>query len=447
MPYRTLKTFPLIVVFFVITAFPCWAAFQKFIQPMVSVTQEYTDNLFLTEEDTEDEWITILSPGLSLEAVGQSFETRLTYEAGFSFYNEYDEFDSVRHFGEYELVKELSRRFTFSVFDTLTRTEEPYDRAELEEAEGETVQERIDYTLRRSREPRLSNAASARLDYAFGPRDIAFAEYTFGLVEDDDPEEEDSRRHNPEIGLTYWFTRHFGTEIGAGYTRGEFDPGDEVVEETEDFDLWDGSARLIRNFSRSLDGFVGYRHTYIDYDEDEDDYQVYEPNAGIDYRFHEYGTVSIAVGYYIQDYEEELEEDDESGYLVDGSVNMRWPLRRGAVLLRGESGYENTYFGTENLGFTVYYGGAAAVNYRLARRLEARLSGDYRYNKYTDVEPEREDHIATLEGGMRFTLLEWLFLDVSDVYRIVDSTEEGEDYKENRVIMTLTISPEPFRVD
>jgi hypothetical protein len=450
-----LKTTPLLVLIFVLAATQGWAAVQKYFQPEISASQEYTDNVFLTDGNEEDEWITTVSPGLTLEAIWQSFETRLSYEAGFSFYEEFDELNSVRHSGSFEAIKTLSRRLTFSLFDTLTRTEEPYDRTELslqEEDDRPEAPEGIrDLTLDRSREPRLTNLATARLDADFGRRSSAYAEYSYGLVEDDDPAADDSQSHSPAIGGIAWLTDRFAIDFLGEYARGLFEAEAPDREPEDDFHLWDGSIRLIRSFTRSLDGFVGYRHTYIDFDGDEVDYQVYQPSLGVDYRYHEYGTLSLAAAYYDRDFDEdrqaELEEEDDSGFLADGSIDFRWPFRRGVFRILAESGYDTSFFGAEGLGLTIYYGGSAALSYDLTRRLQTNLSAQYRYSEFPDEEPEREDHVATLEGGIRLQLREWLFLDLSDVFRVVDSTEETEEYTENRVILTLTISPEPFRID
>jgi len=416
------------------------------VQPSLTVSQEYTDNLFQTDDEEESEWITVVSPRLDLSLIGKDLQVELGYAPGFSFYNDNSEFDSVRHSGNLSIRKDLSRHLRLTVTDVLTRTEEPYTRGELTLREGETLEEMIDYTVRQSREPRLTNTARTRLEYEFGPKSRAYAGYSYGIVEDDNPEESDSTRHVPQAGVTYWFGNHYGVDLSGSYTRADFSSDNELFEPDDDFDQWDGSLRLLRNFTRHLDGFVRYSHTAIDYEGDREDYQVYRPSIGIDYRFAERGSGSVGVSYYYQDYGDGPEaRDDESGFLLDADVNYSWAKPRWNLTLTGSSGYEETRFGSENLGFTIYYGAGAAYSYSLTRRATAELNLNYRFNRYTDEDPEREDHVASVRGGLNYQVLRWLFVNLSDTFRMVESNIDEEQYTENSVVLSLTFQPQPFR--
>ena len=204
--------------------------------------------------------------------------------------------------------------------------------------------------------------------------------------------------------------------------------------------------RLLRNFTRHLDGFVRYSHTAINFEGDEEDYQVYEPSVGVDYSFAERGSASVGASYYYQDFDDGPEaSDDESGFLVDADINFSWAKPRWTLALTGSSGYEETRFGSENLGFTIFYGAGAAYSYSLTRRATAELDIDYRFNRYTDEEPEREDHVASIRGGLNYQVLRWLFVNLSDTYRMVESNVDEEQYQENSVILSLTFQPQPFR--
>ena len=338
---RVYSIISMVIMAYVIFPGQTLADTQSLIQPSLTVSQEYTDNLFLTDEDEESEWITVVSPKLAYNVSGKDFNVDIAYAPGFTFYDDRDDLDSIRHRANLSISKQLGQHLTLRVTDVLTRTEEPYSRAErrkdrrdISELERETLRDLTDSTFENNREPRLSNTARTRLEYEFGPKDRIYVGYQHGLVEDDDPEESDSTRHIPEAGLRYWFTPHFGLDLSGSYTIADFtdddkdrDPQDEdeLRDRENDFDRWKGRARLIRNFSRFWDGYIQYIHTAMDFDDNGDeegqgegDYQVYEPSLGFDYRFSKIGSASLGLGYYYRDYDDDQDanDDDEAGFLI-----------------------------------------------------------------------------------------------------------------------------------
>jgi hypothetical protein len=44
-------------------------ALQYTFHPRASATQQYTDNVFLSEDNEKDDWITIVSPGSGLHQI------------------------------------------------------------------------------------------------------------------------------------------------------------------------------------------------------------------------------------------------------------------------------------------------------------------------------------------------------------------------------------------
>jgi len=68
--------------------------------PKLSVAEQYSDNVFLTEKDEQDEYITTISPQLS---VGLALATRnifsLSYGGDFRFYSEFDNLRKDHHQG------------------------------------------------------------------------------------------------------------------------------------------------------------------------------------------------------------------------------------------------------------------------------------------------------------------------------------------------------------
>jgi uncharacterized protein (PEP-CTERM system associated) len=109
------------------------------------------------------------------------------------------------------------------------------------------------------------------------------------------------------------------------------------------------------------------------------------------------------------------------------------------------SGYDEAFFDSDNLGLRVYYGAAGQLSYALSRTVNTEINGSYRYNDYVNTDPERTDRISIFGGGLIFTPLEFLSARVNYQHRYVDSSEESNEYRENRLSFSITLRPEqPF---
>ena len=72
----------------------------------------------------------------------------------------------------------------------------------------------------------------------------------------------------------------------------------------------------------------------------------------------------------------------------------------------------------------------------------------YRWDDYPDEEPdERTDKTMFGSVGIEYQALRWMFLNLEYTYRDLDSDEDSDDYTENRVIFSITLTPEqPYRL-
>ncbi len=91
------KTIVLILGFFsLLVAVSSVSAFQVTFEPRVTLSEEYTDNLDLTEDDTESDVITTIQPGFTISALGQSRGLNLSYDPSYSWYAEHGENNTRR---------------------------------------------------------------------------------------------------------------------------------------------------------------------------------------------------------------------------------------------------------------------------------------------------------------------------------------------------------------
>jgi hypothetical protein len=434
------------------------AGYQFLFTPRISASEEYSDNIFLSADNEEYDYITSITPGFTAELLGKISGVRVSYDPSYVFYKRFSENDGFRHNALVSAWTAITKHTTLEFNDAFIRTEDPLSEEDFlygateassryapgasgikrsEEDEGITYESAEgligpDSTVRKGREPYWINTADLRLNHQFGALDSIYAGYVYSILENQDPEVENSERYTPSIGLIYWFLPHLGFETNASYTRGDFEASD-------DFDRWNGSLRLIKQFTKNLEGYVQYGHTVMEFEGDTENYQVYDPSVGVSWVIAEDTLISLSAGYYFQDRER---SEDESGATLNGNIGKTWRLKRGSINIGASSGYEESYFGAENLGFNQYYQGHGSVSYSLTQSLVGSIFGSHRRNEYINQEDDRIDKITGAGLGITFQPItaRWLSTGLNYSYHTVDSTRDENNYDENRVLLTVTLS-------
>jgi hypothetical protein len=349
-------------------------------------------------------------------------------------YDDYDEFDHWRHKARFTGWAELSKTTRIDVRDSFHYTENPNIEEDIAKVRAEEPDEIIDTTYRKTREPWYRNTVTVDLTHQFGEYDSLNLGYRHYFLENDDPSYEDKERHNPYLGLTYWFTYQWGFGIQGSYTKGLYDDSD-------DFDQIDASARLVRRFSRLLNGFVQFGYGTIDYDGNSEDADAYIVSAGCEYNILEDISLSFDVGYAWLDRDE---SDDES--TMGGNVALTKTFKKGVLYLTGSGGYKGPNYGAETLGISEFYEIGSSIRYQLTKYLSGNAFGSYRYDDYLEQTPDREDKTTKAGLGLQLRVLKWMSLGLNYEYRTVDSDLETEEYDENSVFFNVSLFPSrPFR--
>jgi len=427
-------------------------AFQATFLPRMSVSGEYTDNYFLSEDAEEDEFITVISLGFTTELLWQHSGIEISYDPAYAIYNEFSENDTWRHTALLYGWSDLTRNNRLEFRNAFVRTEDPFGEEDIYYLRSDDPAIGADPTLRTSRDPYIRNTASLRFTNRFGENDSIYLEYAYGILENEDKTLEDNSRHIPSAGLTYWFTPQWGSELILSYTNAEYEREDEFVDEpSDDFEQANGSIRLIKRFTRQFEGHLAYSHVYVDFETTEEDYQIYNPSIGFDYSIAQDKRIAADVGYFIQDNSKRVGDiDDESGITADAVFEKTF--QRSSISLLGSAGYEDAYFGAENLGLSIFYEAGLEADYNLTRRVTGDIFGSYRQDKYEDEDPVRRDKTTRGGVGLTYEYERWLSsninfsIRVEYSYRNFDSTIDEDDYIENRGLLTITLtSSQPYR--
>ena len=223
--------------------------YQLTFQPRISVGVEYTDNVFLDPDnigeisdepglEPESDFIFVTAPGFTAEMLGQQKGLSLSYDFGYSKYNEFSNNDSWRHNLDFSTWTEFARNMRLEFRNTFLYTEDPLGERAFEVTVPPDSGTPADPTTVGSREPYWINTASLRSDHEFGQLKSYFLEFLNTHREDDALGGSNSTVNTPRAGLTYWFGPDWGTEIEGAYTWGDY-------ENAPDIKAWYSSLRVI----------------------------------------------------------------------------------------------------------------------------------------------------------------------------------------------------------
>ena len=416
-------------------------AAQLLFLPEIIVSEEYSDNIFLTPSNEEDDFIT--STGLSLtgQILGRTAGLELNYNPSYSVFADFSDLNFWRHAGRIRAWNDFRRNTRLSLTNDYLETESPRDAVLI--GTDPLGQPLVGVDLNRQGRTRYRrNTAEASLTHQFGAKNNIYSTLRYSLLEDIDTFEDvpvdDYTFWEPMLGLEYWFAQRWGFQFDGFYSVRDYDNRNDREEYT-------GTARILNSISRTLSAFVEYRHTFLDYDNDEQDsdFTVYAPAVGIRYQFQENAHVMISGGYYIQkfDNDELVEDDTEEGFLLNSEIFKRWNLRRAFIDLTGRSGYGVQDRGVEDLGFNIYYEGRLGFGYNFTPRISSSIFAAYRYDEFPDREPTRTDDSISAGASINYQVLRWMNAGLLYNYRDFRSDIETEEYTENSIMLRVNLVP------
>ncbi len=427
-------------------------ALQWTFKPRISASEEYTSNVFLSDDNEKDDWITTVSAGFTAAALGKTGELEVSYDPAYSFYQDFDENDGWSHDARLKGFSNLTKRTRFDISNNFLRTQDPLDEEDILALRDKDVVQEGDTTIRQGRRTYYRNTATTRLSYQFGKDDSIYAGFLYGLLRNNDSQEEDNDRYNPSVGLNYWFGPKFGFESNAAYTRGKFDQDNDFTGDgTDDFHNYAGSVRFIFRTQTRFSIFAQHNQVYRDYDGDvgdSNDYMVYAPSAGFTYAVEKGLNLRLGGGYFYQDVDG---GDDEEGLFGNGQIDKIWMYKRGSINLTALTGMEQRDFGAQNVGLERFAGVQGSARYDFLRNLSGDISGRYRYSDRIG-DADRDDdtgnkvHRFNAGAGLNFLPLRWMTIRLGYNFRKVNSENNEDEYDEHRGLLNITLTPDkPYR--
>jgi len=425
---------------------------QYTFQPRASFSEQYTSNVFLSEDNEKDDYLTIVSAGFTAEALGKTGSLEVSYDPAYTKYRDFHENDAWRHDARLRGGWDLTKRTRFNISNRFLRSEDPLSEEDILELRDKNVVQEGDASTRKNRRTFYRNTASTGLTYQFGKDDSVYAGFTYGLLRNNGPQDEDNDRYSPSAGVNYWFGPKFGIESRAEYTRGEFDRDKDFRDDpTDDFHNYSGMVRFIRRTKTRFSIFGQYNHAYRNYDGDigdSNDYTVYAPSAGLTYVVEKGLNLRLGGGYYYQEIDG---DDDEQGLFGNSQIDKTWTSRRGSLNLAALTGLAQNNFGAENVGLEQFAAIQGSASYGFTRRLFGDINGRYRYSDRIGDADQTDDtgknvHRYRMGAGLTFAPLKWMAIRLGYNFNKVNSDEKTDEYDEHRGLLSITLTPDqPYR--
>lgn len=436
---------------------PGWSRTLLQIVPTLTISEEYSDNYLQTRDNPLDEYITTATLGFSMGLLGEKHSLYLSYAPEYIDYRELDERDRIAHNirldGEFSPTRHT--RLTLGlIYDGDSDNYEGETRNHIAEGAGTTQLSKMTvltyshrYSDQFSRQARTGthrehtvNTSRAGLQTQYGKRDFLRLAVLYEFDEYDTPDADAYTYYEPSAFLSYWFNPGNGMDANLSYEDREFDDTNDYVRTMA------GDIRYIRSFSRKLEGYLKYRHSYSE--TETYTHHTFHPSLGVDWEVTDDAGISLGAGALFHDYSNE--NDDSTTPFLDLNAYKNWEYsRRGSLSLTASSGYSDAGEGAASLGHNVFYQAGARWNYQLGKRVTSNLFGSFRWDEYEDENLDRTDRNLLLGAGITWQPLQWLQVSLNYTYTDFDTSDTGQDdFRDNRIFFSVTLTPEkPVRME
>lgn len=411
-----MKTFKLLTVATVsvlvmLLSSVAWSAIE--LTPRFSLSQEYNDNILLSESNRESDWITTVEPGVSLAYARRSLDLTLDYSLRYRFYKDnttedQDRFRDVQR-GAADLLFFSDRPFTLRTSGTITR--EPLSERDR--------------------------------DLEFIDTDDWSTVYRLSVI--------------PEY--RWQMTPNLSTVVGYSLNLVDYadSRGNDYIEHQ-------GRVTLNQNLTANLDIWVRYQYTENDNDDDLEDFERHEASVGGRYQVGARTSLAAMVGRSMVEYDSGLDTEStiwstDLTYLLTESLTLAllysqdYQVTATEGLARSREARFTSTFARPLTSITaavfwreldfvrqVRVDESYGVTLGLTRQLSQAFSvgTDAGYERADNLGPDEKYHLYSFGANLGYEYRR-LLTTLSYRYRLNDSAVSGDDYRNNTVTLAATI--------
>jgi hypothetical protein len=397
---------------------------RDFLSPFhlsVTVGEEYNSNIFLTNSNREDDFITNVSTGLTYSKVDKNYGIDLNFQLGYVFYADHHNLNFLS-IGPSTLNAwyALAPRLTFRIRDYVTRSDAGKEQSYSGNAQPDQF---LLSTVRGQKAIYIRNVVEPSVDYQFGKENRFSVLYRNNIYRNQNPRFEDSMENTINPKLTYWFDIHNGVTLDYYLTH-------DTYQHSPDQLINAATPRYTYRFTPRTSIFGEFHFEWQNFKSPGVDYYVYNPSLGIQYQFTPTLTGTAQVGYFWQ-------VPVQGGKTQGPSFNLSLTknTEKTTYTLSFVGGYTEDYITAQNLGFTRTYTGYGTIKHQLTQRTSVGLTGSLAREEYSSG---RKDWVWGISGNASYLILKWLTGSFEVSYREDHSTINIDSWRDYRGILKLT---------
>lgn len=389
-------------IFFLILTSSVWAEFS--LQPSISLREEYDDNIFLDPDNEEEDFITTITPGLSLGYTGERLRLTVNYRFIAWLYMHNSRENETSHNAQVDSTLAILRDVFF------LRVTDSYSRVTIDQRR-QVVQDNRNVNTTDSN--RLT--VNPYLEYPLSGTLKVKAGYTYENIWYKDDNGDDEEVHIATGGFIKEISPKLTASLFYSYSIHNIKPYGDL----EDYDTQDIVLGLNYQLTQKLSLQGSYGYEWLDYKE-RDNYDSDIWNANAQYQITE--SVSFNLGY-AQNFVSSVDAGVNESKTIFASL-----MRQGAIsaALRGferTDTYLNEDRKDESTGFTV------SASYPIMPSLTARVTGLYTYYKFL---PE-DEKVNRYGAGISFDYaMRLVTISLGYSYDLSNSNIEENDYRDNK---------------
>ena len=168
MKFKLIGLFILLLVFLAGTI--TFAARYRF-TPRVSVRETYTDNVFLTDNNAKDDFMSDVSAGGTVSFLSRTSGMDFSFYPAYVWYKDNTKDDTWRLPATLDIWSIIFPRTRLEIFDRFVRSEDPDENRPVVSEDSGQIRAPGDSTVRRGRGWYVSNYATVRVDHQSGADD------------------------------------------------------------------------------------------------------------------------------------------------------------------------------------------------------------------------------------------------------------------------------------